>query len=71
MRKALANVLTAIGLCLGAMAAGAFVYLIWPDLDLYGARAIRQVTGLLLFACLIYGAVGWPFFWIADRIQGD
>jgi len=53
---------------LGLAAAAGFGALIWPDLDLYGNKALRAVAGAFTFTILIGAGVSWPFLWLAGKI---
>jgi hypothetical protein len=68
MRKRLSQLLTCAGIVLGLAAAAGFSALIWPDVDLYGNKALRAVAGAITFTILIGAGVAWPFLWLAGKI---
>ena len=68
MRKTLSQLIIFAGVALGLAAAAGFVALIWPDIDLYGSKALRAAGGTFVTAVLIAVAVSWPFLWLANKI---
>jgi hypothetical protein len=69
VQKALSQFLTFIGIALGLAAAIGVIALIWPDLDLYAANAIRTVPRTFILAILVGSGVSWPFLWLAGEIS--
>jgi hypothetical protein len=68
VRKGLSQLIVCVGVALGLAAAAGFVALIWPDIDLYGSKALRAVGGTCVTAVLIAVGVSWPFLWLANNI---
>jgi hypothetical protein len=69
VRKTLSLLLTLTGVALGLAASAGVVALIWPDLDIYAANAIRTVPRTFILAILVGVGASWPFLWLADRIS--
>ena len=67
--RKLSQLITYVGIALGLAAGVGFVLLLWPDIDLYGNKALRAVGGTFATAALIAVGVSWPFLWLADKIS--
>jgi hypothetical protein len=75
MRLALSIILRYAGLAFGLAAGGILIALMWPEVmgDLQNTKALRHIFGMFTFGIVLAGLVGWPFFWLADRLspEGD
>ena len=69
MRKRLSQLLTCAGIVLGLAAAAGFSALIWPDVDLYGNKALRAVAGAITFTILIGAGVAGRFSGSRERFS--
>jgi hypothetical protein len=70
MRQTLATIFRLTGFILGLAAGGVLIALQWPDMmaDLYSANAFRHFIKMFIFSFLFGGLIGWPFWWVADKL---
>ena len=73
MRQAFSTTFGLTGVVLGVAAGGLLIALQWSDVmgDLQSAKALRHIAGMFTSAILLAGLVGWPFWWLADKLSPE